>query len=54
MSQPRYQLTVTAGPDTGKQIILEPGRTYKVGCDSGDDLVLTVHDRLLIYPQSRD
>ena len=51
MANPEYSLTVTAGPDKGKQITLVHGRSYKIGCDakepgadgstSGDDLVLT-------------
>ncbi|MHC4939927.1 MAG: protein kinase domain-containing protein [Planctomycetota bacterium] len=34
-------LTVTQGPDQGKSLTLEQGRTYKVGCDAADDLVLS-------------
>ena len=34
-------LTVTQGPDQGKSLTLEQGRTYKVGCDHADDLVLS-------------
>jgi len=34
-------LTVTQGPDQGKSLRLEAGRTYRIGCDSSDDLTLT-------------
>ncbi len=35
-----FVLHVTRGPDQGKKLLLEPGKTYTVGCNSDASLVL--------------
>jgi len=41
MAVPTLQITVTQGPDEGKKLLLEPGKTYSIGCGAEDHLVLT-------------
>ena len=41
MANPTLQITVTQGPDEGKQLLLESGKTYRIGCGAEDHLVLT-------------
>jgi len=41
MANPTLQITVTQGPDEGKQLSLEAGKTYLIGCGAEDHLVLT-------------
>jgi len=41
MADPTLQITVTQGPDAGKKLLLQPGKTYRIGCGVEDDLVLT-------------
>ncbi len=36
-----FVLHVTRGPDLGKKLLLEPGKTYTVGCNEDASLVLT-------------
>ncbi|MHC4550898.1 MAG: protein kinase domain-containing protein [Planctomycetota bacterium] len=36
-----FVLKVREGPDAGKQLELQPGQTYTVGCDEGASLVLS-------------
>ncbi|HEX5137402.1 MAG TPA: protein kinase, partial [Planctomycetota bacterium] len=36
-----FVLVVTRGPDQGKKLPLEPGRTYTIGCNQDASLVLT-------------